>query len=291
MADDSSRMTEKVKLPQPVATALKASGFPFQTAVAHAIAATPGWVVHASEYPWQTSRGESRFLDLVATNRTLYLTIECKKTRKETLTFLRPLSPGPTTGLVQDFRCLRAFNVNDSTRRIEIICENWALHPRSNVSEFCVVGTSATGDQRLLERDAELLIRATDAFAFDLKRLESEPQPYACLIVPVVVTNAKLYTARYNPNTVSFDTGEFTAIPDDVTNPECVRFHKAFTSDAVLFDLGDRTIFVVNAESLTEFLSRIAPGPMQPTTERAGVMLTPRSEDIRRLLKPGKFPT
>ena len=40
--------------------------------------------------------------------------------------------------------------------------------PKSLSCEFCVVSTSVSGkDQRLLERDASLLIRATDRFALN----------------------------------------------------------------------------------------------------------------------------
>lgn len=274
MASDSRRMIAKVKPPEAVVRALQNSGFPFQTAVAHAVEAAPQWRVLSSEYPWQTANGETHFLDLVATNDVIYLTIECKKTRKETLTFLRPLG-GQNTGLVTEFRCLRALNVKDSSRRIEIFCEDWELSPRSNVSEFCVVSTSDSGkDQRLLERDAGLLIRATDAFTYDLRR-ETRALPTACLIIPVIVTNAPVYTARYDPSAVSLDSGEFTAVPEDVTKPECVRFQKGFPSDAIQ-DLGDRTVFVVNALSFHEFLSLVAAAPGQSIEKASGVMLQRR---------------
>jgi hypothetical protein len=255
-------MTEIVKPPPAVVAALRSSGFPFQTAVAHAVEAAPGWRIHASEYPWQRD-DETHFLDLVATNGVFYLTIECKKTRKEILTFLRPLRGpvGPTTGLVGEFRCLRACNTDDSTQPIGIVCETWQLSPRSNLSEFCVVATSDSGkDQRLLERDAGLLIHATDAFAQSLVRPGRE-LPLAALVIPVIVTNAPIYTARYRPNSVSLESGEFETSPDDVTKPECVRFQKSFPSDAESADLGNRTVFVVNALSIIEFLSLIGPQP------------------------------
>jgi hypothetical protein len=110
-----------------------------------------------------------------------------------------------------------------------------------------------------LERDAGLLIQATDAFAHHLKNADRE-LPLASLIVPVIVTNAPIYTATYHPNTVSLETGRFVEIPTDVTQPPCVRFEKAFPSEAIQ-DLGSRTVYVVNALSLAEFLSRVTPEP------------------------------
>lgn len=257
----------ETKVPEAVLAALQSSGFPFQTAVANVIRAVPGWSVYASEYPWRTSTGDNQFLDIIATNNSLFLTIECKKTRKEILTFLRPLGH-LHTGLVEDFRCLRAEQTRDSWRRIELFCEEWALHPRSTCSEFCVVSTSDSGrDQRLLERDAGVVVRAADAFGFDFQkrfRPDHDPSPSAaCLVVPVIVTNAPIYTARYNPSEVSLESGEFVGPPKEVDSTPCVRFRKAFMSD-VGPDLGDRSVFVVNAAAFAEFLDLIAAAPVQP---------------------------
>src|SRR5215831_2666135 len=94
-------------IPETVLAAIQSSGFPFQTAVAHVINPSIGWTVRASEYPWHSQDDGAQFLDIVAGNKTLFLTIECKKTRKEILTFLRPLSLA-NTGQVEHFRCLRA---------------------------------------------------------------------------------------------------------------------------------------------------------------------------------------
>ncbi len=272
-----SPMTERVKPPADVVAALRNSGFPFQTAVQHAVQAAPGWRVHRVEYGWETPTGDTSFLDLVATNRVIYVTIECKRMRKGALTFLRPLG-NETTGLVEDFRCLRATNMQDSVRGIEIICEDWALHPVSNMSQFCVVSTSESGkDQRLLERDAGLLTLATEAFALGLKEPTRE-LPLASLVIPVIVTNAPIYTVRYKPGEISLRLGELTSHLDDVTKPPCVRFDKAFPSCSTN-DLGDRTVFVANAESFVEFLTLLGPAPIQPD-RNIGVFLQPR--DSRR---------
>ena len=258
---------QDAKVPKSVLAALQSSGFPFQTAVAHVINPSVEWALHASEYPWQTSAADGQFLDVVATNRVLFLTIECKKTRKDILTFLRLLSLS-RTGLVEDFRCLRARQSLDSTKRVEIFCEEWALKPRSTSSEFCVVSTSESGrDQRLLERDAAFVVRATDAFAQDFRerfRPDRDPAPStACLFLPVIVTNAPIYTARYKPTEVSLESVEFSVPPREIDNVPWVRFRKAFTSDRGP-DLADRSVFVVHAASFAEFLGQVAPAPLQP---------------------------
>lgn len=257
----------KTEIPEAVLTALQGSEFPFQTAVAQVIRAAAGWSVYSSEYPWRTSSGDHQFLDLVARKGNLFLTIECKKTRREILTFLRPLGH-LHTGCLEEFRCLRTEQLRDSTGRLELFCEEWALLPPSTGSEFCVVSTSDSGrDQGLLERDAGLVVRATDAFAHEFpERFRPDvdgSRSTTRLFVPMIVTNAPIYTARYRPSEVSLETGEFSVPPKEVESVPYVRFRKAFMSDGVT-NLGDRSVFIVNAEAFAEFLDLIGPSPTQP---------------------------
>jgi hypothetical protein len=83
---------------------------------------------------------------------------------------------------------------------------------------------------------------------------------------PLIVTNAKIYTARYKPPDVSLETGEFIE-PSEVQKAPWVRFSKSFTADAGR-DLGYRSIFVVNAIQLEEFLTHLelAPDQQQPSS-------------------------
>jgi hypothetical protein len=85
--------------------------------------------------------------------------------------FSRPLGGPTSTGDVDDFRCIRV----EKEILESFPCETWKLRPKSPSCEFCIVSTSTSGkDQRLLERDASLLIRATDAFGRD-PRERSKP--------------------------------------------------------------------------------------------------------------------
>jgi hypothetical protein len=194
---------------QAVINALLASGFPFQTAITDAVKRVPDYRVLAEEFPWQDDTGADRFLDLVVFRHNLIVTIECKKTQKETFTFLQPT--GTSQQSVNRSRCLCLRQIQDSTKRLELFCGDWDIKPKSPESAFCVVSTSDSGkDQRLLEKDAQLLVRGTDAFGRYLK-----PEKKHALgdpdrvIVPVIVTNAKLFSANYDPNDVSLDTGQF----------------------------------------------------------------------------------
>ena len=156
---------------------------------------------------------------------------------------------------------------------MEIYCEDWALLPGSTSSEFCVVSTSESGkDQRLLERDAGLVVRGTDAFAQDFRqrfRREHDPAPpTACIIVPVIITNAPIYTVRYEPSDGSLESGAFSVPPREIDNACWVRFRQAFTSDGGP-DLGDRSVFVVQATSFVEFLQHVAVAPVLPQDRAA----------------------
>ncbi len=251
-------------IPEAVLQSLKSSGFPFQTAVAHVIRSSKGWSIHASEYPWRAGN-DDRFLDIVATNGKFIITVECKKTRIETLTFLRPLGHS-NTGHIEDFRCLRADRYDLIPPQAHLFCETWGLWPISPCSEFCIVSTSKSGkDQRLLDRDASIVVGATDAYEQEIRehlRLSQALSP-PYLFLPVIVTNAKIFTARYKPSEVSLDTGEFQELPKEIEEAPWVRFTKAFAAGRGR-DLGLRSLFVVNATALGEFLENLEMAPNQP---------------------------
>jgi hypothetical protein len=166
------------------------------------------------------------------------LTIECKKTRHEIFTFLLPLGGDRSTGDVDEFRGLRVAQYNDVAGRMQVYCENWNVWPRSPSCEFCIVGSATSGTQRMLEKDAALLIGATDAFARDLNEFRSVTRtlPAATFtnkcaypVIPILVTNAKMYTARYHPREVSLETGEFPDWPSEMEDDvPWIRFHKTF---------------------------------------------------------------
>jgi hypothetical protein len=204
------------------------------------------------EFPWRDDAGADRFLDLVVRKRDIIVTIECKKTQKEIFTFLQPSGTSDQSTLLS--RCLFIKPILDSSNRFDRFCGPWNLNPRSSEAAFCVVQTSREGDRRLLEKDAQLLVRGTDAYG-RLLRFERKAtvDDRVRVIVPVIVTNAKLLNANYNPNDVSLETGQLPRLPQpDISPVEVVRFRKAFT--AANHDLDGRTVFVVAATSLQNFL-------------------------------------
>src|SRR6185369_16899093 len=103
--------------------------------------------------------------------------------------------------------------IEDSSMRLELYCADWQFHPASAESVFCTVSTSASGkDQRLLEKDAQLIVRGADAYGRHLKKERQHTLGYASRpIIPVIVTNAKLCTASYDPKEISLETGQLPA--------------------------------------------------------------------------------
>lgn len=236
---------------QAVVNALLASGFPFQTAIAELAQQVTDCKVVTEEFPWRDDNGAG-FLDLVVFKYDFIVAMECKKTQKEIFTFLQPAGAGEK---VIRSRCLFLTQIYDQSMRLEMYCSDWEIKPNSLESMFCVVSTSDSGkDQRMLEKDAQLLIRGADAFARHFKQ-ELKPKPAEepdRVVVPLIVTNAKLFEAKYQPGNVSLETGQLPATAQpDISPIEWVRFRKTFTAGG---DRGDRTVFVVAASSLQKFL-------------------------------------
>ena len=241
---------------QAARSAVVASGYPFQTAIAALVTRVGSWRLLGQELPWRGPSGEDRFLDLAASSQHLRVTIECKKTTKETYTFLLPKGfSEPRHGRVL---CLQAFNIEDSTRRIVIENREWLIAPGGPESAFCVVSTSDSGkDRRLLEKDAQDLIRATDALALRsaAPTTPSWTVPVPLLYIPILVTNAPLFTATYDPHDIPVDTGCLSQSAELLSEAPFVRFRKAFTSDE---GIGERTVFVVNSSHLAFFLESLS---------------------------------
>lgn len=251
---------------QAVINALLASGFPFQTAVARIVRQVPGWAFFGEEVPWRDDTGSDQFLDLIATKGQFIVTIECKKTQKEIFTFLQP---GGADGNVNRVRCIYLTQIQDVTKRMELFCSDWLFMPKSAESAFCVVSTSESGrDQRMLERDVQRLVRGTDAYAqrrkwgFHVTGVSEADRP----ILPVLVTNAKLFLAEYDPANVSLETGQLPMPRPATLSPvDWVRFRKGFTSAGN--DVGERTVFVVSASAVVRWCEKLDVTQKGPSDE------------------------
>jgi len=69
-----------------------------------------------------------------------------------------------------------------------------------------------------------------------------------------IVTNAKMFAANYDPADVDLESGQFKGTPSDIKPIAWARFSKSFSAKR---DSGNRTVLVVQAASLVEFLDKL----------------------------------
>lgn len=235
-------------------SALKKSGFPLQARVEHEIVARyPRWRLLASEYPWRDPDGRDQFADVVAVRDTLVPVVECKKAAERSLLFLRPLSL-EHTGETTDFALWHVEHPAVAGQRYGNRIMNVPLLPRTYRASICVPREQS--GQRLLEHEARPIILAADAVAEGFPR---DKLPGRSFIIPVLVTTASLFTLRFKPTDVSLDTGELAGADPtkmDMDAIPWVRFEKTFTAAP---GSQTRTVFIVSAAALPEFLDALAP--------------------------------
>ncbi len=152
--------------------------------------------------------------------------------------------------------------IQDSTHRLQSYNVVRDIAPASPEAEFCVVATEKAGKNlRLLEKDCRLLLAGNDAYAkkrrgqLDPEARKSDGYGMFLVHVPVLVTNAPLFVASYNPRQLSLETGRFDELPD-VEQASFVRLTKSFSAPTPR-DLGLRTVFVVSAPALPAFLGEL----------------------------------
>lgn len=146
----------------------------------------------------------------------------------------------------------------------------------------------------MLERIADDLLPAAEAIGLEEQgRLNSMgyERPWTHLYLPMIVTNACIFTATFDGGKVGMDTGQVAAEECQFKQVPCVRFRKNLRTpyigvpktpipkggDDVLRyqnQYGERTILVVSSISLVETLGKLrAPPPRDSEFERLLVVL------------------
>ena len=252
------------------------SGFPFQIAIADLVGNCHGWEIVATEYPWQDAKGVDHFLDFVAEakidEQTIVVTVECKKTSKETYTFL-----APTRRIFRPenlARCVCSQPDGDARFPDMLFCRDVGLPRPAEWAAFCVVSPCANSKKpALLEDDARPLVHATDAFArWRATGGRSRLRPSKHVFLPLLVTNAPLFVATYSSADVSLGTGRLANGSQQFTPASWVKFTKAFTSSPGM-DLGDRTVIVVNAGQLANLLAELSGDSYVPLNLKTDVRM------------------
>jgi len=257
------------------------SGFVFQIGVRHEIERTSenhGWTILAEEHHWRhPENGQSGFIDLVASHNpevAFRMVIECKRATDQKWIFLVPISnlqPVTRTSIFWADRDL-------------VDQGGWAwdtdnTEPNSIESSFCVVKGQADKNTPMLERITDILLPSVEAVALEeMSLVPHSPIRAHGFYLPVIVTNAKLYSCVFDPAHVSMDSGRLSN--GEIKEEKMVRFRKGlitgFKEEMKARDLTDaneqkqRSIWVVNSSYLAEILASFKPSPihMQDLAER-----------------------
>lgn len=238
--------------PKDLLSPLGNSGFPFQTAVAAAIRSVAPFTVE-EEVAWQDGDGSHRFLDMVASSAQVRICIECKAMRNDKLVFLLPQNASRQQ--TADVQGVHLGRVQDSTRRPVV---GWTVSqtmPLTPESIYCVALGKPAGESRLIEREAQPLVRGTEEYAKDRCRefRPGEQQPQSVMCIPVLFTIASLFVAEYDPLGISLKDGIYQAREEHIRPAHFVRFTKEFTaygSERTRL----RTVIVAQATHLEELV-------------------------------------
>lgn len=139
--------------------------------------------------------------------------------------------------------------------------------PASEQSEFCVLPND---EQRkpILESLAAGVLDSIEGLAQEEVNIaKSQSPPYRLrrlFIFPVIVTNAEIAVCRFDSGSIRIDDGTIDPVNVEFTAVPFIRFRKSL---AKVFPYGSfddlqsanrarqRTVFVVNAASISEFLT------------------------------------
>ncbi len=143
------------------------------------------------------------------------------------------------------------------------------VKPSSPISEFCVIRGSSDRQETMLERLSRILLLSTEAFGREELELLKAPPKFLHEergVFPVMITNARLFTCRYERGDIDLGTGSLPGA--DFEEVPMVRFSKSLVApdgDRAIPSLREinedskRTIIIINAKSLTEVLEEWKP--------------------------------
>lgn len=245
------------------------SGYAFNLGVAATIEASGSeqrWRLGAVEVPWSDLLGkDGGFVDITIQRDRAIGVIECKKVNGEDqLVFL--VKAGDTGNQT---RCrLDVYAQVSSTPGLTFLQRSprygtaeCTMATGSHESAYCAAPKGGQGANLNLDRIASELLSACEGLLGDW-HIKLPGEPTAC--IPIVLTNARLYTCTYDPTAMDLGTGD---IPHeaDIKPAHFVRFRKAFRQGAGVATIdekeiadavaeGERTVFVVDTRHLIPFL-------------------------------------
>ncbi len=257
------------------------SGFPFQLRVMDQIRQTAdqhGWRISSYEHPWTDESSQTGgFIDIVLEHSrivTARLVIECKRVKADDQrqlrwVFLLPEKKPIPTNIAS------CFELEGRGGRVESGAYEWndlrlwdtvRLSPESFESGFCSLSGDDSGRKPLLEKLAFELLESLEGLAEEeVKVKKSAKERHLRLFVfPVVVTNAELFMCSFDSSRIEIDNGTLAFDDVEMKSVPFIRFRKSLetsfpTGEFYGLDAAskarERTIFIVNAARMSEFLN------------------------------------
>ncbi len=255
---------------------LNGSGFPFQIGVRREIERTMpnhGWAVDAEEHYWHHPTAKSSgFIDLIISHQNYIFTIliECKRVKEDGKWLF--LMPRDYAG---DKRRISALCTNKKDRDAKAYL-GWCdfdFDPVSPEASYCVFRTQDEKNP-LLERIADALLPAAEAVGFEEMSLKSAGNLSSAewrLFMPLIVTNATLFTGTFDADQVSMAGGRLAEGTCEFKPVPFVRFRKSlathYPGTGIRYGhqspLGraslakERTVLVIHAPALADSLKRL----------------------------------
>jgi hypothetical protein len=245
---------------------VNASGFMLQLALENAVVSTQakhGFELEAREHPWHLA-GETGFIDLILGRNVVRVVCECKRTRDANWVFAVEAD-------AQDADRARLLWADVVDHRPLRDWFNFLMTTSSPESSFCMIRGQGENDSPLLERLAGKLMTSIEALADEELRLRQpgDTRDTRRVYVPLVVTTARLWVCRYEPEKIDLASGRL----DDPRFEEVqvVRFKKALAAPSAdelidptempykafrrLSRQQERTVFVVTSSHLVSLLT------------------------------------
>jgi hypothetical protein len=249
------------KTPQDI---VNGSGYPLQIHLESLIDSTVdshGWRVLVSEHRWvDPVSDEEGFIDMVLEHWSyqVRLVLECKRVAGSWIFLLPAVKPVKK----QETRVLKAQYDPPS-----FLWEDFRIQPESHQSRYCVMEVGGKKDSRTLEKMSGELLISLECLAQEEMSLGKHGGTRMHYL-PVIVTTAQLQKCCFDPRTVNIADGTIAPADSHIDGVDCVRFRKNLATHLPYAkplppDLressgeNDRTVLVVQADHLMEFLSSL----------------------------------
>ena len=246
---------------------LNGAGFVFQLAVEAQIAdnrRTFQCNDLIREHPWfHKQLQNSGFIDLVVTKGVGRFVVECKRSKNARWVFLDTAPGGSRTSAAQVYWHCRL-----SESKVAGGWDDVGIFPECPESQFCCIRGAEDNKQVLLDRICSDLVAATEALSAEELEFDASDFGQHYVYMPVLVTNAELVVGNFDPSTVNLGSGEVEDASFEVVG--AVRYRKALTAVSATASVSslvesnarnERTVFIVNATHLIDWLKNWKPVP------------------------------